>query len=521
MAWRGLRDADEWLTVRFDHAFAPAHNPWRHLGALAFAALVLAVVTGIVAFALYDTSVSGAYESGRRLQDDAWLLGPLLRGLHRYGSDVCVALTALHLWREAVRGHFRGVRWYSWITGVPLLWLLWLAGLSGLWLLWDERSLWSISATAEWFQVLPLMSDDLVRNFLTPAALNDRFFSLVMFIHIGLPLLLLGGMWIHVLRVSRVRLWPPVVLLKGSLLMLTVLALARPATSLGPANALLQPFSLAPDWYFQWTHPWVQAWGGQAVWLALALGTGVLLLLPLWRAPASRHMPTSAVAQVQLDQCNGCARCVADCPFGAVIMVARTDGQRYPRQAQVLSDLCAGCGICVGSCPTATPFRRDGERHAGIELPHTTVAQLHEELHEALQPLTQEPRIALFTCRHAGLGPELADAGTAVLELECAAMLPPSFADYALRSGAKGVVLAGCRECDCEYRLGDRWVQQRWAGQREPHLRRSLAPQQTMVVWLGRDTVRVRHSLQAMRQRLLAENRCALSGPYKHESDHE
>lgn len=65
---RFLRDADENLTGTFDRAFAPANNPWRHLGALAFLCLVIAVASGIVAYALYDTSVSGAYESGRLLQ---------------------------------------------------------------------------------------------------------------------------------------------------------------------------------------------------------------------------------------------------------------------------------------------------------------------------------------------------------------------------------------------------------------------------------------------------------------------
>ena len=148
---RSLRTSDEYLTGALDSAFPAINNPWRHLGALAFLCLVIAVLTGTVAFALYDTSVAGAYESGRRLQLDPWRLGRLLRGLHRYASDGFMLLSLLHLVREAVRGHYGGVRWFSWISGVPLLWLLWIAGLTGFWLLWDARALFSVTATAPVF----------------------------------------------------------------------------------------------------------------------------------------------------------------------------------------------------------------------------------------------------------------------------------------------------------------------------------------------------------------------------------
>jgi hypothetical protein len=161
-----LRSGDERLTGQFDHAFAPANNPWRHLGAMAFLCLVISVISGIIAFALYDTSVAGAYESGRRLQLDPLMFGRLLRGMHRYAADGFMLLSVLHLVREAARGHYRGVRWFSWITGVPLLWLLWIAGITGFWLLWDERALFSVTASAEWLQALPVSSDLLVRNFL-------------------------------------------------------------------------------------------------------------------------------------------------------------------------------------------------------------------------------------------------------------------------------------------------------------------------------------------------------------------
>ncbi|HRH14860.1 MAG TPA: hydrogenase iron-sulfur subunit, partial [Azonexus sp.] len=48
---------------------------------------------------------------------------------------------------------------------------------------------------------------------------------------------------------------------------------------------------------------------------------------------------------------------------------------------------------------------------------------------------------------------------------------PPSFVEYALRGGADGVMLTGCRSGGCDFRFGDRWTAERIAGQREPRLR--------------------------------------------------
>ncbi len=494
-----LRRADESLTSCFDHAFAALNNPWRHLGALAFLCLVIAVASGIVAYALYDTSIVGAYESGRRLQLDPSLLGRLLRGLHRYAADGFMLLTVLHLVREAARGHFLGVRWFSWITGIPLIWMLWIAGITGLWLLWDERALFSINAMAEWLQALPLSTDVLVRNFLSKEALNDRFISLVMFVHIGMTLLLLAGLWVHVQRVSQVRIWPPRSLTIGTVVTMVLLSLVVPATSLGPADTGHVAATLSVDWFYLFPFPAIEATSAEIVW-ALALAMTILLaLLPLLR---TRSSVMGAPAVVDLANCNGCARCVADCPFGAVSMVPRSDHRPHLQQALVDNDLCAACGICVGACPSSTPFRRIEEMISGIELPDTPVAKLKQQLQHQLSTLTGSPKVMLFTCQQAANFSALADSATAAMPIECAAMLPPSFIDYAFRLGADGVVIAGCCEADCEFRLGDRWLTERFNNLREPRLRAAAPRERIAVVWSGSDLERVRSTLARLRDSL-------------------
>jgi len=480
---RILRRSDEFFTSLFDHAFVASHNPLRHLGALAFSSLVLTIGSGIISFAFYDTSVNGAYASGLRLQNDPLLLGRLLRGLHRYGADACVLLMLLHVLREAVRGHYAGVRWFSWVSGIPMLWMIWSAGLTGLWLLWDARALYSITATAEWLQALPIGAELLARNFLTPDALTDRFFSLVMFVHIGVPLLLLAAFWIHIKRISHARIWPPPQLLWTSLMMLSILSLWQPVISLSAADFSYVAQHMSLDWYYQFFHPLLDWFSAATVWWIAVTATLLLAAFPLLPPLAGRM----SVAVVDLDNCNGCARCASDCPFGAISMVARSDGSHHRAQAMVDADMCAACGICVGACPSSTPFRSIEDLVSGIELPDLTIANLRSELKHKLANLNGLPPIVIFSCRQAANCLAISDEQTVVIELECAAMLPPSFLDYTLRMGAKGAVVAGCREADCEFRLGDRWVQERLLGTREPHLRASVPRERIVQCWSGSD----------------------------------
>jgi coenzyme F420-reducing hydrogenase delta subunit len=99
------------------------------------------------------------------------------------------------------------------------------------------------------------------------------------------------------------------------------------------------------------------------------------------------------------------------------------------------------------------------------------------------------PRIVAFGCRPEHGGPDLAalaDEHTATVTLLCAAQLPPSFVEFALRAGADGVLVTGCRDGECTFRLGNRWTDERLAGVRAPRLRAAVPRGRVRVAWNGR-----------------------------------
>ena len=499
-AARSVRAAER----AFDAVFGLRANPLRQLGALAFWMLWIVVASGLWIYVLYDTSVAGAWRSVNDMTEhQPWAAG-LMRSLHRYASDALIVLTTLHLLREALLGRFRRFRWFSWVSGVPLLPLAIASGIVGYWMVWDQRALATGVALFEWFAQLPGFGLAMVRNFIDPQAVTDRFFSLLAFTHIGLPLLLLLGAWAHLLRLARPQTQPAAPLAVGSLLALLALALLWPARSMALADVLHWPARIDLDWFTLGVLPLAEA-APIFTWLALVLGIGALLAMP-WLPGAP---PTLPVAVVDPAHCNGCTWCFADCPYGAITMVPHPNARAGARLAQVDADLCAGCGVCVGACPSATPFRRGAPLATGIDLPAPALATLRARLDDALDALDdpEATKVVVLGCDSAA---RLDDAppGTVMLTAPCTAQWPPVFIEYALRRGVDGVLVTGCPPGDCQWRLGARWVEQRMAGQRMPQLRSQVPRERVRLHWaLTGSKADLLHEVQAFHRALAALSR--------------
>ncbi len=502
-----------------DAAFGQRLNPMRHLGALGFHFFWICCASGIWVYAGFDTSATGAWESLAAMDRGEWPLGAFARALHRYSADALVAVTALHLVRETARRHYAAFRRFAWLTGLFVVVMMFGAGIGGYWLAWDQLAQWSLTATTEWFDALPVFDGALTRNVIAGEQVSDRLFSLFTFLHIGLPLAMLGAMWAHVQRVSPARTMPPAALAWGSAATLAALSLAKPLSLMPPADLGLLPARIPLDWFYLFPHP-AMAWlGPGGLWAAVAAFFAVLAALP-W----ATRVPRAPAARVNLESCNGCARCFADCPYDAVVMVPRTDGRHHPRQAKVDPMLCAGCGICTGACPSSTPFRRGEALVTGIDMPPAAIGDLRAELESRTAALEGSPRIVVFGCRWGAAAQALEDRSTATIGFLCAAMVPPSFVEYALRAGADGVLVAGCREGDCEFRTGDALLAARLAGTRRPALRPSVPRERVCLAHAGlTDVAALRSRLELFRAdlaRLEPRARSRTPPPKRQESRH-
>jgi ferredoxin/coenzyme F420-reducing hydrogenase delta subunit len=474
----------EILRRMLDRGFAGGLNPLNHLGALTIYFFWIVTVSGIWLFLFFKTSVSGAFESVEYLTHKQWYLGGVMRSLHRYASDAAIITLALHIIREFVYDRYRGKRWFSWVTGIPLLWMVIPLGITGYWLVWDQLAWYVALTSSELLDWLPIFSDSMARNFLSADVLSDRFFTLMAFIHlIGLPLFLVFGIWLHVLRINGPRINPPRTLMAGSLIAMTVLSFAYPALSQGEVDMTQLPQNLGLDWYYLLVYPLMKSWSPGWVW-GLLSGISLLLLVAPWLPPQR----SKSGAVVDLDNCNGCARCADDCPFGAITMMERSDGKAYENEAVVDPALCLSCGICVGSCPTATPFRKHSALSPGIDVPDLSAGVLREKILNVSKKLSGNHRILVFACegynKSAKSKSRLNNSETGTLDITCIAQLPPSFIDFVLsRDLADGVVLTGCSGGECLYRFGEQWTGLRVGRRRDPRLRKRVDTDQIALAW--------------------------------------
>lgn len=472
----------------------PAHwNPLLNLGALGFFFYWIVTATGIYTYIFFDTTVRGAYASVEYMTHDQWYAAGVMRSLHRYASDGLVAVMLLHLLREFSLDRYRGVRWFSWITGIPVLVMVYLAGISGYWLVWDKLAQYVAVVSTEWLDKPGVFGESIARNFLHPGMVEDRFFTLMIFLHIAIPLIALVVMWMHLQRVTKPRINPPRGLAYGVLVSMTVLSLVHPALSQGPANLTEAPPDVGLDWFYLGLYPLLDHWPGTATWTAAAAFLVITIALP-WLPP----LRAVRTAVVDLPNCNGCIRCFNDCPYNAITMVPRTDGEPFERQPAVNASLCTGCGICAGACPTAMPFRRASELVAGIDLPDFTIADLRARVHEVGAALEGRARVLMFGCEPGAPLASIASSSVGVVGVRCVGQVPPSLIDYVLSKNlADGVMLAGCSESNCFYRFGAKWTGERIARTRDPQLRARVPPERIAVSWAGATgSSRVAHDVE-------------------------
>lgn len=277
----------KWENV-FNVAFGEKLNPFYHLGTITFWQFWLLVGSGLYLYMFADTGVHKAYESVEAISHNQWWAGGILRSIHRYATDGMIFTMMLHMVRHFAYDRYRGFRWFSWAMGVALIWMTYIAGVNGFMLVWDKVAQFVVVAIADWFDALPIFNGIVIRNFLYPDSVNSRLFTLLAFIHIGIPLIIVFVMWVHVQRVPRAHINPPRPIAIAVTLMFVVLALVKPIHSQGgEADMLVAPMDIAFDWFELPVLALVYVMDPVKLWLAVIAFTILLFAVP-WLPPMRR-----------------------------------------------------------------------------------------------------------------------------------------------------------------------------------------------------------------------------------------
>ena len=287
-----LQQILRWFFMRieniFNVAFGDKLNPFYHLGTISFWQFWLLVGTGLYLYIFAETGINDAYQSVERITHVQWWAGGIMRSIHRYATDGMILTMILHLLRHFAYDRYRGFRSFSWLTGVALIWLVYIAGVNGFMLVWDKLAQFVVIATAEWFDVLPMFNGTLIRNFLYLESVNSRLFTLLAFVHIGAPLIVVFIMWIHVQRVPRAHINPPRPISIAVTLMFVVLALVKPILSQGgEADMSVVPTNIDFDWFELPVLALVYVTNPLHLWFWVLGLTALLFLIP-WLPPKRR-----------------------------------------------------------------------------------------------------------------------------------------------------------------------------------------------------------------------------------------
>jgi ubiquinol-cytochrome c reductase cytochrome b subunit len=247
-----------------------------NFGALAMVMLVVMIVSGITLAMNYTPHVDYAFDSVERIMRDV-NYGWLIRYIHMNGAHMFFIVVYIHIFRGLYYGSYKAPRELLWILGVVILILMMATAFMGYVLPWGQMSFWGATVITNLFSAIPLIGDAIVvwlwGGFAIDNPTLNRFFAL----HYLLPFVIVGVVFLHVVALhitgsnNPLGIEPkgpqdtipfhPYYTIKDSfgllvfLIVYAFLVFFAPnvlghAENYIPANPLVTPPHIVPEWYF-------------------------------------------------------------------------------------------------------------------------------------------------------------------------------------------------------------------------------------------------------------------------------
>jgi ubiquinol-cytochrome c reductase cytochrome b subunit len=248
---------------------------WWNFGFLAGFVLVLQIVTGIFLAMYYKPDVNMAFDSVQHIMRDV-NYGWLLRYIHSTGASAFFVVIYIHMSRTLYYASYHKPRELMWWTGQVLMIMMMAAAFMGYLLPWGQMSFWGAQVITNLFGVTPFVGDKIVMwlrgDFSVGDATLTRFFSL----HYLIPFLICAVVFIHLIALHTVKSsnpsginladkdnipFHPYFTIKDLfglgvyLIIFCTFVFFVPGTFIEaannvPANPLMTPPHIEPEWYF-------------------------------------------------------------------------------------------------------------------------------------------------------------------------------------------------------------------------------------------------------------------------------
>nr|YP_010385283.1 cytochrome b [Serranus papilionaceus]ABB54854.1 cytochrome b [Serranus scriba]ACZ67482.1 cytochrome b [Serranus scriba]UPM51984.1 cytochrome b [Serranus papilionaceus] len=293
---------------------APSNiSAWWNFGSLLGLCLISQIVTGLFLAMHYTADISTAFSSVAHICRDV-NYGWLIRNLHANGASFFFICLYMHIGRGLYYGSYLNKE--TWNIGVVLLLLVMMTAFVGYVLPWGQMSFWGATVITNLLSAVPYVGNTLVQwiwgGFSVDNATLTRFFAF----HFLFPFVIAGATLLHLLflhetgsnnplglnsNVDKIPFHPyfsykDLLGFAALLIALTSLALFSPnllgdPDNFTPANPLVTPPHIKPEWYFLFAYAILRSipnkLGGV---LALLASILILMLVPLLHTSKQRSV---------------------------------------------------------------------------------------------------------------------------------------------------------------------------------------------------------------------------------------
>nr|WNH36858.1 cytochrome b [Gonostoma atlanticum] len=294
---------------------------WWNFGSLLGLCLTSQILTGLFLTMHYTPDISTAFSSVAHICRDV-NYGWLIRNLHANGASFFFVCIYLHIGRGLYYGSYTNKE--TWNIGIVLLLLTMMTAFVGYVLPWGQMSFWGATVITNLLSAVPYTGNTLVQwiwgGFSVDNATLSRFFAF----HFLFPFVILAATLLHLLflhesgsnnpaginsNTDKITFHPYLSIkdLLGFLTLLLILmlfALFAPnllgdPDNFTPANPLVTPPHIKPEWYFLFAYAILRSipnkLGGV---LALLFSILILALVPILHTSQQQNLTFRPMAQL-------------------------------------------------------------------------------------------------------------------------------------------------------------------------------------------------------------------------------